>query len=264
MTDCKPCATPHETGHQNLATPPSEPLPFRNAVGALMHVSNATRPDICEAVNLASRKMINPTQEDWTNVKRIFRYLKGTSNLALKYSRSPSADLRLLGFADSDWANDLVDRKSVSGYLFQLDSNTISWNCKKQPTVALSTTEAEYMATARASQEGIWIQSLLKELSIAVGKLKILQDNTGCIAISNNPVNHGRTKHIDIRHHYLRGLIKDGLMEMEYCPTKEMTADLLAKALPRPAFEYLRGKMNLVPLSQHGGVLDVLLDRKQE
>ena len=150
-------------------------------------------------------------------------------------------DGALTGYSDADWAGDLDDRHSTSGNLFIMAGATISWTSKKQATVALSTAEAEYIALNTATQEAIWLQRLLADLSdIQYKPTIIMGDNQGSIAIARNPVFHSRTKHIDIRHHFIREAIQDGVIDLRFCPTNEMIADVLTKPLSRNRFEQLR------------------------
>ncbi|KAG2807523.1 Retrovirus-related Pol polyprotein from transposon TNT 1-94 [Phytophthora cactorum] len=174
--------------------------PFREAVGALMHLMTATRPDIAYAVGYVSRFMENPQEEHWVAVKRIFRYLQGTKTHEICFKPGDNIDFR--GYSDADWASDLADRKSTSGYTFMLMGAPVSWGSKKQSSVSLSTSEVEYIALSLAIQERKWIHRLLCEILAATNEmgpeLKIRDDNQSCIKMTKNPVNHGRAKHIDI------------------------------------------------------------------
>lgn len=124
----------------------------------------------------------------------------------------------------------------------------MSWLSKKQATVALSTAEAEYIALSQAAQERIWLKRLLGDLGVKSMSTVILEDNRGAIAIAKNPVNHSRTKHIDIRYHYIRECVQNGQIQLQYCPTIDMKADILTKPLARPRFEYLRGEIGISPI----------------
>ena len=140
----------------------------------------------------------------------------------------------LIGFADANWAGDLDTRRSTTGYVFFLNGGTISWNSKRQPTVATSSTEAEYMSLYSATQEAVWLRNLIKDLEYKTDTATtIFQDNQGCIALAKNPVYHSRTKHIDIKFHFLREKVASEVIALEYKPTEEMIADGLTKALPR-------------------------------
>ena len=221
-------------------------------VGSLLHASIATRPDIAQAVGAVSKFNSCPTEAHLTAVKRIFRYLKGSINLCIKYERS--ADNRLVGFSDADWAGDMNDRHSTTGNLFMMSGAAIAWSSKKQPVVALPTTEAEYVALSAATQEAVWLSRLLSDINAPPQTpILIKEDNQGIIAIARNPVSHSRTKHIDIKFHYVREALEDGIIDLIYCPTEQMTADILTKPLARQQFETFRlemGLKNLPSISQ--------------
>ena len=153
----------------------------------------------------------------------------------------------LVGYSDADWAGDLETRRSTTGYLFQLGGGAISWNSKRQSSVALSTTEAEYMALSAATQEAIWLRMLLEDLHIPQEQATvILEDNQACIAVVKNPTCHSRMKHIDIRLHFTRERVVSKEVELQYCESGQMVADILTKAIPRPKFEELRELMGLM------------------
>ena len=222
-----------------------DPLNYQSVVGSLLYVAIATRPDIAQAVGAVSKFSSKPTEAHLTAVKRILRYLKGTVNLALKYQQSD--DGVLVGYSDADWANDPDDRHSTTGNLFLMAGGAISWLSKKQAVVALSSSEAEYIALCSATQEAIWIQKLLSHLTIPdeVKPITLMEDNQGTIAIAKNPVTHSRTKHIDIRFHFVREAVQSGIIELKYCASENMIADLLTKPLSRGRFELLRYALGL-------------------
>ncbi|KAG2775354.1 hypothetical protein Pcac1_g13982 [Phytophthora cactorum] len=170
MQNCKPAASPVDLSMKLVPSDFSTKLdaPFREAVGALMHLMNSTRPDIAFAVGYVSRFMENPQVEHWTAVKRIFRYLQGTKSHGIRFTPSKGVDFR--GYSDADWAGDHSDRKSTSGYLFQVLGGPIPWGSKKQSSVSLSTSEAEYIALSLAIQEGKWVHKLLCEILAAGGE----------------------------------------------------------------------------------------------
>ncbi|KAG4035221.1 hypothetical protein PC123_g28655 [Phytophthora cactorum] len=149
--------------------------------------------------------MENPQEEHWVAVKRIFRYLQGTKTHGICFKPGDNIDFR--GYSDADWAGDLADRKSTSGYTFMLMGAPVSWGSKKQSSVSLSTSEGEYIALSLAIQEGKWIHCLLCEILAAANEtgpeLMIREDNQSCIKMTKNPVNHGRAKHIDIKYHHI-------------------------------------------------------------
>ena len=231
-------------------------VPYRSAVGSLMYLALSTRPDIATAVNAVSRFVANPGRKHWQAVKHILRYLRGTEEQGITFSRprpkqSPKKpeeqdrDQRplLIGYADSDWGGNLDDRRSTTGYVFQLAGGPISWKSKVQPTVALSSSEAEYMAAGSATQEALWLRTILMELNFPQeGPTPIYEDNQGCIAMTlTNGGHHSRTKHIDIKHHFIRNCVEDQTVILVWISTKQMIADILTKALPLKTFAYLRG-----------------------
>jgi hypothetical protein len=242
MADCRPVSTPADP-HVQLTSdmsPKSDEerramagVPYRNAVGSLMYVMVGTRPDIAAAVSAVSRYMSDPGPQHWTAVKRILRYLRGTADWALCLGGTDRG-VQLSGYCDADWAGDLDERRSTPGYTFSLGRGSISWASKKQPTVALSSTEAEYMAASNAAREAVWLRQLLTELGFAPVAPTVIQcDNQGALALVKNPVKHARTKHIDVQHHFIRELVEQGKVALEYCPTDRMVADVLTKPLHR-------------------------------
>ena len=237
MMDCKPVPTPIEPGrvYKRLSDDDTvfDKKKYQAAIGSLNYVMIATRPDICVAVGFLSQFMSNPSMDHWQGVKRIFRYLKGTSNHCLTFNAT-NADVKLHGYADADWAGDVETRKSTSGYIFQLAGSTISWRSQKQQAVALSTTEAEYISISSATQEAIWLRRLISSLGFDCKKATVLfEDNQGAIALSKNPKGHSRTKHIDIKYHFIREAVSKKEIELAHCPSEKMIADILTKGLPK-------------------------------
>ena len=204
---------------------PVNQVNYQSMVGSLLYASIATRPDVAQAVGAVSKFNSCPTETHLIAVKRIFRYLKGTINLCIKYERS--ADNRLVGFSDVDWAGDMNDRHSTTGNLFMRSGAAIAWSSKKQPVVALSTAEAEYVALSAATQEAVWLSRLLSDIKAPPQTpILIKEDNQGTIAVARNPVSHNRTKHIDIKFHYVQEALEDGIINLIYriapnfCSTK--------------------------------------------
>ena len=220
-----------------------DPTQYQSMVGSLLHAARATRPDIAHAVGLVSKFNSAPTQAHLTAVKRIFRYLKGTVDIKLQYR---STGEKLLGYFDADWANDTDDRHSTTGNVFIMSGGAISWLSHKQSTVALSTAEAEYVALGSATQEAIWLNQLLTHLRIDTkGSIEILEDNQSAIAMAKNSTGRRRTKHIDIKHHFIKEAVQAGTISVSYCPTADMLADIFTKQLPRTQFEKLRSRLGL-------------------
>jgi len=216
---------------------------------SLLYAAIATRPDYAQAVGVVSKFNSKPTTIHLTAVKRILHYLKGTVDLALKYQKS--AERTLIEYSDADWGGDPDDRHSTTGNLFVMAEGAISWVSKKQAVVALSTSEAEYIVLSFVTQEAVWLRRLLTDLGAAPTKPTVLmEDNQGAIAIARNPVAHARTKHIDIHYHYVREALHEGAIDLQYCPTSEMIADLLTKPLSRGQFERLRLGMGMDMLTE--------------
>ena len=152
----------------------------------------------------------------------------------------------MLGYFDADWANDLDNRHSTTGNVFTMSGGAICWLSQKQATVTLPTAEAEYIALGSATQEAIWLHQLLTDLRIDTkGSVEILEDNQSAIAMAKNSVGHKRIKHIDIRHHFIRETVQAGTINLSYCPTADMLADIFTKKLPRIQFEKLRSRLGL-------------------
>jgi hypothetical protein len=168
-------------------------------------------------------------------VKRIMRYLKGNLDLKLQLG---GQHIKLMGYCDANWAGDVNDRRSTTGYAFSLGDGVVSWSSKMQLTVALSTTEMEYMAASQCTREAIWLRQLLDDVRCKydAGTL-IMCDNQGAIALVKNPVYHARTKHIEVHHYFVREKVARGAIILEYCPTEDMLADVLTKELARDRHE---------------------------
>ena len=240
MTDCKPVGTPAE-GHLERCPNGEANRDYMSLVGSLLYAAMVTRPDIAFAVQALGRHLQSSSDAHWTAGKRILRYLKGTKDMSLLYGESKHGEVTLKGFADADWATDKDTRRSVTGYVFEVGGAAVTWNSKLQPTVALSTSEAEYMAASAATQEAIHLRRLLGDLGFPQeGPTVILEDNMGCICMSENPVMHRRTKHIDIKFHFIREAIERGDVVLTFTSTSTQVADLLTKPLPKARTQKLR------------------------
>ncbi|KZV39334.1 retrovirus-related Pol polyprotein from transposon TNT 1-94 [Dorcoceras hygrometricum] len=221
---------------------------YKQMVGSLIYLT-ATRPDIMFNVSLISRYMSRPTELHLQAAKRIFRYLKGTTGCEIFYKKGGDEDL--FAFTDSDYAGDEADSRSTSGYVFLLSSGAVSWMSKKQPIVTLSTTEAEFVAAAACASQVVWMRQVLKNLSHnQESSTTIMCDNSSTIKFSKNPVLHGRCKHIRVRFHFSRDLVRDGEIELVHCGTQEQVADLMTKALKIDTFEKHRKKIGMVDISE--------------
>jgi transposase InsO family protein len=239
LSDAKPFATPITPGTVlSKDDSPSDDTemvrmgktPYREAIGSLMYASVATRPDIAFAVSALSQFLENPGEVHWEAVKRVFRYLAGTKTHALTYGNEHHD---LLGFTDADGASQ-EHRHAISGYAFLIDGATVSWASRKQELVTLSTAEAEYVAATHAAKECIWLRRLIEPLFGPSLTPTILHcDNQAAVHLATDDNYHARTKHIDIRFHFIRQTISDGHVDIKFCPTQDMTADILTKALPK-------------------------------
>lgn len=218
-------------------------VPYREAVGSLMYAAMGTRPDIAFATSTVAQFLENPGSVHWEAVKRIFRYLKGTKELSLVYG-GRKEDLQ--GWVDADGASQ-EHRRAISGYVFMVDGGAVSWTSKKQELVTLSTTEAEYVAATHAAKEAMWLRALFSEIHVKFesGPTTIFGDNKSAIALAHGGNYHARTKHIDIRYHFIRYIIDAGSIKLIYCSTDEQTADTLTKALPSTKAKHFATAMGL-------------------
>ena len=207
-------------------------------IGSVMYAMLCTCPDLAYAIQQLSQFNSNPTNVHLQAAKRVFRYTQGTQAAGLVYSNITTP---VLGYCDADYAAG-DDRKSISGDVFTLAGAPISWQAKKQTTVAQSTVEVEYAAMAHAAKEMIWLQYLLKDLGMSKYEPTILLcDNQGAISLAKNPLHHAKTKHVDVQLHFIRDHIEKGTINVEYCPTDDMLADLMTKGLARERHARLMG-----------------------
>ncbi|WVZ98286.1 LOW QUALITY PROTEIN: hypothetical protein U9M48_043748 [Paspalum notatum var. saurae] len=252
LAGCNASATPMETRLKlsKLSTEPAvDATEYQRIVGALRYLLN-TRPDLAFEVGYVSRFVEKPAAELLAAVKRILRYVAGTVNFGCHYRRK-EGEVALLGYSDSDHGADVDGRKSTSGVLFFLGGNIITWQSQKQKVVALSSCEAEYIAAATASCQGMQLARLLAELrGRETSAVKLNIDNQSAIQLSKNPVFHDRSKHIDVKFHYIRECIEEGRVDVEPIDTKLQLADILTKALGRDQFLQLRSKLGLVDIKQ--------------
>ena len=218
-------------------------VPYREAVGSLQYASMGTRPDITYAVSVLSRFLENPGRAHWEVCKRVFRYLNGTKNLCLTYG---AKEVDLIGYSDADGSMH-DDRWAVSGYAFLIDGGAVSWASKKQELISLSTTESEYVAITHAAKEAIWLRSLISQLFAPfLEATPLLSDNQSAIALTKDHQYHTRTKHIDVRFHFIRWIVEDKKIKLVYCPTEDMVADVLTKALPSPKVKHFAASLGLL------------------
>jgi hypothetical protein len=222
MEHCRPMATPMVTNLRKIDSSTSELADGRECrqlIGSLMYLVN-TRPNIYFAVNTLTQFMVEPREVHWVAAKHVLRYLQGTIGYGLQYLGG--GGVRLQGYSDSDWASSDTDRKSTSGCCFSLGSAVISWFSGKQTSVALSSTEAKYMAANLVSCEVIWLRKLFVGLfGQELEPTMIHCDNRSCIQLLENPVFQDRSKHIDIRYHFIGDRVQKGAMKLLYIPTEE-------------------------------------------
>ncbi|KAE8706056.1 Detected protein of unknown function [Hibiscus syriacus] len=241
MENYKPISTPAEYGIKMTKHEEGEsvdPTFFKSLVGSLRYLT-CTRPDILHAVGLVSRYMESPTTTHFKAAKRILRYLKGTIDFGLFYS--VSNDYKLVGYSDSDWGGDIDNRRSTTGFVFFMGDIAFTWMSKKQPIVTLSTCEAEYVAATSCVCHAIWLRNLLKEIGLIQEEpTKVCVDNKSAIALAKNPVFHDRSKHIDIRYHYIRECVARKDVEVEYVKLQDQVADIFTKPLTSEDFLRLR------------------------
>lgn len=230
MSQCKPAQTPMET---KLNVSKNEHcvgnFPYQQIIGSLMYLAVLTRPDIAYTVGFLSQFNNCYSKEHCSYVKRLLRYLKCTKDYGLKYSANGSSILE--GFVDADWGGNVIDRRSYTGICFTLSGCVISWETKKQNTVALSSSEAEYMAITEACKEAIYLRNLQYEITQKLYTIDIFNDNQSAQKLTENPVFHKRTKHIDIKYHFCRECVANNIVNVRYLPTAEMPADLFTKSL---------------------------------
>jgi len=241
---------------------------YRSIIGSIMYPMLASRPDLSYAVGAVSQFSGAPSVDHLAALHRILRYIRGSAHLQLHLTRcsaleaTPKAtpltkphypkilwDTEINGYSDSDWAGCLDSRHSTGAYIFLAGHLPVSWWSNKQATVALSSTEAEYMALTHATKEAIWLHFLLSEILDRQYKnlpsITIFADNQGCIELVHNPEYHARTKHIDSQHHFVREKVEGGEVSLEYTPSGVMVADCLTKAVPREKFVQHHASMGI-------------------
>lgn len=225
--------------------------PYQELIGCLMYLSVNTRPDISYATSYLSQFNTRYNKTHWLAAKRVLQYLKGTIDYTICYKKSGQP---LLGFADADWANCPIDRRSYTGYCFTLAGGPVSWASRKQQTVALSSAEAEYMAIAEATKEAIYLKRFISEVCVSQvsflpTSVCISTDSQSAQNLALNPVHHHRTKHIDTRYHFIREKLGDGIISLKYTKSCEMPADVLTKPLQRVAHRRCLLGLGLIPVT---------------
>lgn len=247
MSSCKSVKTPVESGIKLVKPqdknyiPPIE-LPYRELIGSLMYLAVCSRPDISYAVSYLSQFNSCYDKTHWAAAKRVLRYLNATKEFGLTFKKTGN---KLVGYVDADHAGDVCDRKSYTGFVFTLGGGPIAWESRKQTTVALSSAESEYVALSEGCRESAFLTALLAELTGINEVVELLSDSQSAIQIAENPMHHRRTKHIDVRHHYIREMVRMGKVRLSYLPTNEMPADVFTKGLSREKHERCMKGMQL-------------------
>jgi hypothetical protein len=257
--DLNPTATPMETGLRLTRSPdeyqtsPQHIIQYQSIIGGLMYAACATRPDIAYAVSALSQYGARPNSTHFNALKRVLRYLRGSTGLSLTFTGSNDLSPQLVAYSDSDWASNQDDRRSVTGYAFVLCGGPVSWTSRRQRTVAQSTVEAEYMATAEAVKEAIWWRRFLGELKQSIDSpTTVYGDNAGSISLAHNPEHHARTKHIDVKYHLTRLHLQLGTISLQRVPTDRNTADVFTKPLPRDTYARHLARLGLTPAQSVG------------
>jgi hypothetical protein len=260
LEQCRIVSTPEAVGAMHDTHPtldqPTDRQRYMEMTGTLMYAAISTRPDIAHAVHYLASHMQEPRQRHMLAAERVFRYLAGTKEVGLIFGsrngdtvgdsrgRRAQVQVDVCAFADADWANDKGDRKSVSGWVAKLNGDPVSWSSKKQRVVALSTCEAELYAEAAAIQEVLWLRGLMEELGLHTQTGSIVYgDNQSTLAVSENGVKGARTKHVDVKYHFVTETVEQGSVKLRWVPTTQQQADLFTKALAAPPFELLRKQL---------------------
>jgi hypothetical protein len=233
MTDAAGASTPLPPSLPLLSAQNGDRLAdqtlYQEIIGSLNHLAVFSRPDISYAVSTLSQFNQNPTETHLKAARHVLRYLKTTQDWAITYGKAKSIDIQVYG--DANWGGDKNDRKSTTGYVVMLNNGPVSWTAHKQSTVALSTMEAEYMSLSDATREVLARIQLFQDLRVTFNTPTVYSDNQGALAIAQNPVNYQRSKHIDIRYHFVRQAVQNGKVKIEYVPTSQQLADILTKPL---------------------------------
>jgi len=249
MESCKEASTPMPSScymDVDSAGKSVDQTKYRGLIGSLLYLI-ANGSDIMFVVCLCARYQANPKESHFKAAKRILKYLKGTSTVELWYpSHSP---IHLIGYSDSDFAGCKLDRKSTSGTFHLLGSSLISWHNKKQAYVTLSTAEAEYIAVGSCCAQILWLKQQLADFGLKISKVSFMCDNTSAINLTKNQIQHSRTKHIEIRHHFIRDHVNNGNCEVKFVETILQLADIFTKPLPKERFFFLRNELGIFDLN---------------
>lgn len=256
MLDAKPCGSPSR--HIQSSSPSAshlltDPTPYRSITGALQYLT-LTRPDLAFAVNQLCQHLHQPTIADYTALKRVLRYLKGSLTSGISFQRG---SLHLIGYSDADWAGDPMDRPSTSGFCIFLGDSPVSLSSKKQPTVARLSIEAKYRSLAHTTAEICWLHMLLCDLHIFLPNCPALWcDDLSAISLASNPVFHERTKHVEVDYHFMREKVLFKDLRVHYVNIVDQVADIFTKGLHPKCFQHLHSKLKVTasPIGLKGAV----------
>jgi hypothetical protein len=258
LSDCRPVSTPLDPGTRlDASLTPSMPaevafmctVDYISVVGALIYLAIVTRPDIAYAVGVLCRFMANPGPEHWKAAKHLLCYIASTIDFCLLYKLDPIVPNLFCTFSNADLASNLDTGHSTTGYVVKMGTSTVWWSSKLQSIVALSTTEAEFVAAVSAGQGSIWMSQFLAELGYNTsGTALLLMDNQLAIQVVRNPEHHGRMKHLDLCYFWLCNKVVKGHLAPHYIPTAEMAANILTKALTRVKVKTAREQLGLFPI----------------
>jgi len=260
LAECKVASTPEAVGAADdkdfALERPTDRQRYMEIVGTLMYAAISTRPDIAHAVHYLASHMQAPTHRHALAAERVLRYLAGTKSLGLVFGsrngdtvgdsrgRGTQVQVDVCAFSDADWANSKRDRKSITGWVAKLNGDPVSWASKKQKTVALSTCEAELYAEAAAIQEVLWLRGLLKELGLNCRSgSEVYGDNQAALAASSNGIKSERTKHVDVKYHFVTETVEGGDVKLKWVPTQQQEADIFTKPLAPTVFMQLRSRI---------------------
>lgn len=221
-------------------------LPYRELIGSLMYIMLGSRPDLCYAITYFSQYQNCYSEEHWTHLKNVLRYVKLTENYVLRYTKSSNNTLKLISYVDADFANCPLDRKSMTGFVLKINNNVIGWKTKKQNVVALSSCEAEYVALSHCVTDSLFVIHMLSEmLCINLYPVCVYEDNKSCIRVAST-LETKRSKHVDVKFHFVRDCVKEHKIRIVYLETGEQLADMFTKALNVKKFAYFRDMLGLV------------------
>lgn len=249
----KPVAVPmQEIPEGTLVASPVQQREYPIIVGKLLWLANSTRPDLSFAVSVLARHMREPSQEHYQAAQRVLRYLDGTRDIGLTYSRDAGQE-PLMAHSDANWASDAtVHRKSTSGSVAFVHGNPVAWKSATQKCVSLSAVEAEFIAATEATREILFLKQLLRSIGLATGMPTIYSDNTGCIEVSKDPAQHWKLKHIDTKYQFIRDNVREGKVQVKYVDTKQNLADMLTKPVGKQVINNAQAGLHLQRTVQKG------------